>query len=328
MNYVYLLRCRDGSLYCGWTDDLAARLRAHNSGRGAKYTRSRTPVELAYYEACPDAHAARSREWHIKRLSREEKLALVESRMLKCVSVAEMRESDRRTIASGASGRRLMYRAAMAVYLAGGWAGETVIACGGGNNGGDGFALACILARRGQRVCVVTLSDRRSDEGEYYARQAGALGVGIRPYAPGAFAGCDTIVDCLLGTGFSGGVREPCRSAIEEINAASARVVSVDIPSGMNGDTGAAETAVRAGLCVTIGYLKTGLLAPEAGAYIGRLICADIGIALTRAEYRVCPAELWSETYAAREELKKGPPWLDGAVIDTSACEEEMESAE
>ena len=73
MNYVYLLRCADGSLYCGWTTDPEARLAAHNSGRGAKYTRSRLPVSLAYLEAYEDRHEALSREGHIKRMSRAEK---------------------------------------------------------------------------------------------------------------------------------------------------------------------------------------------------------------------------------------------------------------
>ena len=77
MNYVYLLRCSDGTLYCGWTTDLDKRLQAHNSGKGAKYTRSRLPVELVYYERWEDRHEALSREWHIKRLPREEKLALL-----------------------------------------------------------------------------------------------------------------------------------------------------------------------------------------------------------------------------------------------------------
>lgn len=77
MNYVYLLRCADDTLYCGWTTDLAARLEAHNSGKGAKYTRSRRPVELVYSEEYEDRHEALSREWHIKRLSRQEKLALI-----------------------------------------------------------------------------------------------------------------------------------------------------------------------------------------------------------------------------------------------------------
>ena len=78
MNYVYLLRCSDNSIYCGWTTDLNARLAAHNSGHGAKYTRSRLPVELVYYEKYEDKTEALSREWHIKRLSREEKLRLIE----------------------------------------------------------------------------------------------------------------------------------------------------------------------------------------------------------------------------------------------------------
>ena len=77
MNYVYLLRCSDDSLYCGWTTDLDARLKAHSSGRGAKYTRSRLPVTLVYHEAYADKHEALSREWHIKRLSKAEKEALV-----------------------------------------------------------------------------------------------------------------------------------------------------------------------------------------------------------------------------------------------------------
>ena len=76
-NYVYLLRCADDTLYCGWTTDLAARLEAHNSGKGAKYTRARRPVELVYSEEYEDRHEALSREWHIKRLSRQEKLALI-----------------------------------------------------------------------------------------------------------------------------------------------------------------------------------------------------------------------------------------------------------
>ena len=78
MNYVYLLRCSDNSIYCGWTTDLNARLAAHNSGHGAKYTRSRLPVELVYYEKYENKTEALSREWHIKRLSREEKLRLIE----------------------------------------------------------------------------------------------------------------------------------------------------------------------------------------------------------------------------------------------------------
>lgn len=74
--WTYILRCADGTLYTGWTNDLERRLRAHNAGRGAKYTRSRLPVELAYCEKHADIHAAMRREWEIKRLGRAEKLRL------------------------------------------------------------------------------------------------------------------------------------------------------------------------------------------------------------------------------------------------------------
>ena len=70
MNYVYILRCADDTLYCGWTTELQARLAAHNSGRRAKYTRSRRPVELIYVEQYEDRHDALNREWHIKRMNR------------------------------------------------------------------------------------------------------------------------------------------------------------------------------------------------------------------------------------------------------------------
>ena len=77
MNYVYMLRCRDGSLYTGWTNDLEKRLKAHNSGVASKYTRARLPAELVYSEEWESKEAAMSREWHIKRLTREEKLKLI-----------------------------------------------------------------------------------------------------------------------------------------------------------------------------------------------------------------------------------------------------------
>jgi len=80
MSWVcYLLQCADGTLYCGITNDLDKRLAAHNAGEGAKYTRGRTPVTLAYCESCADKSAALKREMAIKSLPRTEKLALVEA---------------------------------------------------------------------------------------------------------------------------------------------------------------------------------------------------------------------------------------------------------
>lgn len=77
--FVYMLRCKDGSLYTGWTNDLEHRLAMHNSGRGAKYTRGRGPLELVYSEELPDKEAALGRECAIKKLRREQKLALLQT---------------------------------------------------------------------------------------------------------------------------------------------------------------------------------------------------------------------------------------------------------
>lgn len=78
MNYTYIVKCRDGTLYTGWTNDLEKRIRDHNCGRGAKYTKSRRPVELIYYEGFPTKKEAMRREWEIKQLSAQEKQKLME----------------------------------------------------------------------------------------------------------------------------------------------------------------------------------------------------------------------------------------------------------
>ena len=75
--FVYMLRCGDGSLYTGYTDDVQRRLAVHQSGKGAKYTRSHAPVELAWWQELPDKSAALRREYEVKQLTRVKKLALV-----------------------------------------------------------------------------------------------------------------------------------------------------------------------------------------------------------------------------------------------------------
>ena len=78
MNYVYILKCEDGTLYTGWTNNLEKRVQAHNAGKGAKYTRARLPVELVYFEEFEEKVDAQRREYRIKKLSRKEKLKLIE----------------------------------------------------------------------------------------------------------------------------------------------------------------------------------------------------------------------------------------------------------
>lgn len=77
MNYTYIVQCSDGSLYTGWTNDIEKRINDHNSGRGAKYTKSRLPVVLAYYEEFKTKEEAMRREWEIKQLDRKAKLELI-----------------------------------------------------------------------------------------------------------------------------------------------------------------------------------------------------------------------------------------------------------
>ena len=222
--------------------------------------------------------------------------------MIPCISVETMRLSDEYTIANLVPSLTLMYRAARGVYLAHSWQGRTAIVAGSGNNGGDGFALACILKEEGFDCAVFTLSSRLSADSAYYAAKAETLGVPVEPFVPGCLNGFSTVVDCLLGTGFQGGVRDSYRSAIEQINASDAFILSVDINSGMNGDTGACEICVRSDLTVTIGFVKQGLVTEAAGGCMKKLVCADIGIVLVKEEGCLAP-----ETC---------PGWLDMTVIN------------
>ena len=77
-NYTYIVRCKDETLYCGWTNNLEKRIESHNAGTGAKYTRSRRPVELVYFETFDSKEEAMSREYAIKKMTRQEKLKLIQ----------------------------------------------------------------------------------------------------------------------------------------------------------------------------------------------------------------------------------------------------------
>ena len=213
--------------------------------------------------------------------------------MLNVITVKTMRESDAHTIAEYVPSLELMYRAAMGVYKAAEWNGKAGILTGSGNNGGDGYALACILADAGKPCVVYRVSDKFSEDGRHYHDLALSKGVEIVPFSEDTdLSDCAILVDCMLGTGFSGQVRDAFRSAIKAINnARNAYVISVDINSGMNGDTGKAELAVKSDLTVTIGYLKSGFFLGDAIWYVGRLAVADIGIRLIREDFFLAAAD-------------------------------------
>ena len=230
--------------------------------------------------------------------------------MLDCISVDNMRQSDALTIEKYVPSLELMRRAAEGVFRAARWHGKVAIVVGSGNNGGDGFALACILHRENIECAVYTVSQRLSADSAYYADQAKELGVPILPFTAGCLNNFDMVVDCLLGTGFQGGLRENYRIAIEAINASGAEVISVDINSGMHGDTSEGELIIRSDLTVTIGFVKHGLVTPTAGNYINRLVCADIGIILAKEESKICDNTEHHPNAIPR------PNWLDMTVIN------------
>ena len=233
--------------------------------------------------------------------------------MLDCISVENMRLSDAMTIEKYVPGLELMHRAAMGVFRAAQWRGKVAIVVGSGNNGGDGFALACILHRENIDCTVFAVCPRQSADSAHYAAKAAKLGVTILPFAVDCLDGFDMVVDCLLGTGFQGALRENYRTAIEEINASGAQIISVDINSGMDGDTREGERIVRSDLTVTIGFVKNGLVTPNAGNSMKRLVCADIGIHLAKEENKICA------TGEHHPNAIPCPPWLDMAVIDVTS---------
>ncbi len=201
----------------------------------------------------------------------------------KIISVEMMRKSDAYTIENFVPSKELMYRAANGVYESyKEWSGKRIaIVVGGGNNGGDGYALAGILAKNGISSTVISVSEKMSEDGKYYCDIAKELSVEMISFTEETdLKAYDVIVDCILGTGFTGEVRGTAKDAIEAINESGAYVISVDINSGMNGDTGEASLAIRSDLTVSIGYLKTGLVTEAAKKYIGKLVNVDIGIVL------------------------------------------------
>ena len=196
------------------------------------------------------------------------------------ISVAKMRESDAYTIAHLVPSKTLMYRAAMGIYQAADWQGKRIaIVTGSGNNAGDGYALACILADNGIFSTLVRVSEKFSEDGQYYYGIAIQKGVHDSIFtADTDLSAYEIVVDCILGTGFCGEPRGITADAIRAIHASGAYVISADINSGLNGDTGEAILAVKSDLTVSIGFYKTGMFLGDAPSLIGDLINVDIGI--------------------------------------------------
>lgn len=201
--------------------------------------------------------------------------------MQKVVSVAQMRAYDAETIANGTPGRELMWRAACGVMESYAWKGPVAIVCGSGNNAGDGYALALLLHKARIDCTVYLLSDRFSADGDYYYGKCCEIGIKTARFTEKTtLSEYAEIVDCLLGTGFSGIPEGLYATAIRAINQSGATVISVDINSGLSGDSGMTSLCVTSDLTVSVGYLKSGLLLNRAKDHIKRLVNVDIGIGL------------------------------------------------
>lgn len=201
----------------------------------------------------------------------------------------QVREFDRVAISElGIPGYALMSRAGQVVFdLARArfpTARRWLIVCGAGNNAGDGYVVARLAAAAGIQVAVAALSDPHRLQGDAatawldFRRSGGS----VVQFSEAICAEVDLIVDALLGTGLQRHLEGAWLQAVESINAADCPVIAVDIPSGLNGATGAVMgAAVRAAVTVTFIGRKLGLYVGAGPDHVGEIVFSDLGVALS-----------------------------------------------
>jgi len=254
--------------------------------------------------------------------------------MIELLTTTEMTQADRLAIAGGVPGIELMERAggAVAAAIAARHAvgGQVVVLAGPGNNGGDGFVAARLLVQRGFRVRLMLAGDIARLKGDAAAAAKKWTGP-IHPAAVSGFGGADVIVDALFGAGLDRQVEQPARSLIEGMNGQPAPIVAVDLPSGINGTSGAAMgSAVNATQTVTFFRKKPGHLLLPGRLYCGPISVANIGIpdsvlAQIGAKTFENTAELWHGQFPhpvkaghkydrGHVVVASGPAWSTGAA--------------
>ena len=207
---------------------------------------------------------------------------------MKTVSVKEMQELDRIAIEDkGIPSITLMENAGRAV-------GEIALTelnniknkkaavfCGSGNNGGDGFVAARYLFNKGINVSVYLIGRRLNlkNDSKLNAEALDDIGVEIREISAPISINHGLIIDAIFGIGLKGEVKEPARSIISDLNKKSVPIISVDVPSGLDADTGEIlGIAVKAGITVTMQFPKQGFYKNKGPEYTGKIITVDIGI--------------------------------------------------
>ncbi len=193
------------------------------------------------------------------------------------LTVAEMYRADAAAIAGGVAGFDLMEAAgaAIAETVQAGWPdGEVLVLCGPGNNGGDGFVAAQLLAGAGRQVRLALLGSLDRLDGDAAANAAHWTG-DVLPLEPSLLEGADVVIDALFGAGLGRPLDGVAREMVEALNASGLPCVAVDVPSGVHGDTGQVlGDAPQAAVSVTFFRRKPGHL-----LYPGRGLCGEVRVA-------------------------------------------------
>ena len=238
---------------------------------------------------------------------------------MRLYTAGEMTRADGGAQALGIPGGVLMERAGVemtrVVLQRLGVPRKALVVCGGGNNGGDGFVIARELRLAGTEVAVFAATDEYRGDAKTNLDVLRNLEVRLveRDALEGELRETDLVLDALLGTGFSGEVREDVAGLIEEINAGGAPVVAVDVPSGVDGSTGeVAGAAVRANLTVCAHAAKAGCVISPGAEHAGEVAVVEIGIP---PEADVEPSMTWTDA----ETLRGLVPRRTGAAHKYSA---------
>ena len=199
---------------------------------------------------------------------------------------AQMRAADAAAIAAGTPGYALMTRAGEAVAhaVAARWPEGTVaVLCGPGSNGGDGFVAACALRSQGRQVRLGALTDPSGLTGDG-ALAAKAWGAPVEPLGSGLFSGAAVIVDALFGAGLDRPLEAGVRTLLRAAAGSGVPLLAVDLPSGLNGDTGLAMGyAPPAAVTVTFHRKKPAHVILPGRDLCGEIVVADIGLERPRA---------------------------------------------
>ena len=199
--------------------------------------------------------------------------------MQEILSVGEMRMSDAIAVTALVPGMELMRRAGEGIFRAAQWNPPVAVVCGTGNNAGDGFVTAVMLQDAGIPCTILLQEEKFTPDGKFWFGCCAAKKIPVRMWADTeTLQDYRTVVDCIFGTGFHGKAEGSALRMIRLINESGAYVISADINSGLNGDNGMAEEAVRSDLTVCIGSWQPGHFLNMAGDLIGEKVCVDIGI--------------------------------------------------